>query len=446
VLLAAGVLLLLVVAGLQVWKLDRWRSRAPEAAAPEAQLGDEEMTVPGFSGAPAIAVLAFDNLSGDPEQEYFADGIAEDLITRLSSLRRFPVIARNSSFVYKGSAVDVKQVSRELGARYVVEGSVRRAQERVRISVQVIDASTGHHLWAETYDRELQDVFALQDEIAESIVASMYPKLSQSEWKRAARRDPQHLGAYDLAMRGWWHFIQLTADHNAKARSLFEQAIELDPSNGRSFRGLAFTHYNDIQYQWTTSPARSIAELERTARRGAALDSEVSMGQLALALAHQIAGRRSEMIAAVQRAIELNPSFTLAHAMLGLYLGQTGRPDEALPHLEKAMRLSPRDPTTWLFSYGVATSHFAARRYDDAVAWAQRSLQQKPDYLFAWGILAASQAQLGRTAEARTAFQEMLRQQPELSVAALRQFFSFADADWFERFIDGLRKAGLPEE
>ena len=185
-LLAAALLLLLVVAGLQVWKLERDRSVGPEAGAPEAQFNDEELTVPGFSGAPAIAVLAFDNLSGDPEQEYFADGIAEDLITRLSDWRSFPVIARNSSFVYKGQAVDVKQVSRELGVRYVVEGSVRRAGERVRISVQVIDATTGHHVWAETYDRELQDVFALQDEITESIVASMFPKLFRAESRGAS--------------------------------------------------------------------------------------------------------------------------------------------------------------------------------------------------------------------------------------------------------------------
>ena len=420
--------------------------RLRSAGLPEvAQPPDDPFTVPGFGSAPAIAVLAFDNLSGDPEQEYFADGIAEELITRLSNRRIFPVIARNSSFAYKGQAVDVKQVSRELGARYLVEGSVRRAGGRARISAQLIDATTGHHVWAETYDRELQDVFALQDEITESIVASMSPKLYQSEWKRAARRDPRDLGAYDLTQRAWWHFSQSTADHNAKARSLLEQAIELNPSSGHSFAGLAFTHYNDITYQWTTSPARSIAELERTARRSVALDSEIAIGQLLLAFAHQMTGRRNEMIAAAERAIELNPSFTLAHAMLGIYLGETGGPDEALRHLERAMRLSPRDPVTWLFTYGVAVSHFGARRYDDAVAWAQRSLQQKPDYVFAWGILAASQAQLGRTAEARTAFEEMLRQQPELSVAALGQFFSFADPDWFERFIDGLRKAGLKD-
>jgi tetratricopeptide (TPR) repeat protein len=172
----------------------------------------------------------------------------------------------------------------------------------------------------------------------------------------------------------------------------------------------------------------------------------LAIGQLALAFAHQMTGQRNEMIAAVERAIELNPSFALAHAMLGLYLGETGRPDDALTHLERAMRLSPRDPMTWLFTYSVAASHLGARRYDDAVAWAQRSLRQRPDYVFAWGILAASQAQLGHAEEARTAFEEMLRQQPELSVAALGQFLSHADADWFERFIDGLRKAGLPEE
>ncbi|MBW1686872.1 MAG: adenylate/guanylate cyclase domain-containing protein, partial [Deltaproteobacteria bacterium] len=194
-LLAAGVLLLLVVAGLQVWRLERGRSGAPEAAAPEAPLSDEELTVPGFSGAPAIAVLAFDNLSGDPEQEYFADGIAEDLITRLSGWRWFPVIARNSSFTYKGQAVDVKQVSRELGVRYLVEGSVRKWGDRVRISAQLIDATSGHHLWAETYDRELRDIFALQDEITLAVVSAIRPELHRAERGRTLRKRPQNLDA-----------------------------------------------------------------------------------------------------------------------------------------------------------------------------------------------------------------------------------------------------------
>ena len=209
---------------------------APSASAEAAQATDssgapdlDPLTVPGFEGRPAIAVLPFDNLSGDPEQEYFADGIAEDLITRLSASRWFPVIARNSSFTYKGKAVDVKQVGRELGVRYVVEGSVRKAEDRIRISAQLIDATTGAHVWAETYDRELRDIFGLQDEITQAIVTSMHPELERLEQERAVRRDPVTLDAWDCILRGWWHLWNYTEGGILAAQRSFERAIELDP-------------------------------------------------------------------------------------------------------------------------------------------------------------------------------------------------------------------------
>ena len=219
---------------------------AGEPGAPESLPGMEELTVPGFSGRPAIAVLPFENMSGDPEQEYFADGIAEDLITRLSLWRDFPVIARISSFTYKGRSVDVKQVSRELGVRYVIEGSVRRAGDRVRISAQVIDTTTGAHIWAERYDRELRDIFALQDEITEAIVGSMYPELLRTERERAVRKPPGNLDAWESLQRAVWHALHPTKEDFAMGRSFCERAIELDPHWSVAFAWLAMSHFGDV--------------------------------------------------------------------------------------------------------------------------------------------------------------------------------------------------------
>jgi adenylate cyclase len=319
------------------------------AGLPEvAQAADDPFTVPGFSGAPAIAVLPFDNLSGDPEQEYFADGMAEDLITRISAWRWFPVIARNSSFVYKGQAVDVKQVSRELGVRYVVEGSVRKGGDRVRISAQLIDATTGHHVWAESYDRELRDIFAVQDEITDSIVMAMRPELRRSEWERAARREPRDLRAYDLTQQGWWYWAKHTADDNLRARSLFEQAIERDPSYADAWSGLAVTHSDDVIQQRTSSPARSISELQRAARRSVSLDPQWARGHYALAMAQYLAGHRDEAIASAESAIELDPSLPAAYRFLGVLIAFAGRPDDGIAKIETGMRLDPRDPRMWI--------------------------------------------------------------------------------------------------
>ena len=263
----------------------------PESTPPDIPLpGMEDMTVPGFGGAPAIAVLAFDNLSGDPEQEYFADGIAEDLVTRLSSWRSFPVIARNSSFTYKGRAVDVQKVGSELGARYIVEGSVRKAGDRVRISAQLIDASTGTHVWAEMYDRQLRDIFAIQDEIVEEVVGAMRPQLVQSERLRAVREQPRDLGAYDLTIRGRWHYFRYSKGDNAKARSFFERALDIDPSYAKAWSRLAATHLMDVFYEWADLPAESLIEMERATRACIEADSEYAGGYRVLAWLHERSG------------------------------------------------------------------------------------------------------------------------------------------------------------
>jgi adenylate cyclase len=417
------------------------RPVAPDLALP----GMEERTVPGFHGAPAIAVLPFDNLSGDPEQEYFADGIAEDLITRLSRQRWLPVIARNSSFVYKGKAVDVKQVSRELGVRYVVKGSVRKAGDRVRISAQLIEATTSHHVWAERYDRELRDVFAVQDEITEAIMGSIAPQLQRSEWDRAAHMDPENLDAWDCASRAMWHYHKFERDDTIKAREFFQRAAELDPNFAGVFSGLAATHYLELMNQWTDSPARSIEELSEAARRSVALDNTSPLGQVTLAFAHVFEGQREKAEAAFERALQLSPSYASGYFMLGLYLARWGRPDEAIEKIERAVRLSPQDPMMHFYLYAVAVAHFVAERYEEGVAWAQRSLQDRGDYSLALATLAASLALLGRVEQAQATVQELLRLVPGFSLTGLKLFLPAADPDFVERYLDGLRKAGLPE-
>jgi adenylate cyclase len=423
----------------------RVRVEPQEASAPEQPPGMGALTVPGFGGRPAIAVLPFDNLSGDPQQEYFADGIAEDVITRLSSRRWFPVIARNSSFVYRGKAVDVKQVSRELGVRYVVEGSVRKAGNRVRISAQVIDATTGHHVWAKRYDRELQDIFAVQDEITESILSSMAPELVRTEIARAARRDPQDLGAYDLEMRGYWHVSKFSKEDNAAAQAFFEQAIELDPSSARAWYGLAETHYLDILSQWTASPAKSLGELERAARACMSLESECWECNLALSHLYHLRGQPKEQVAALERAVSLNPNGALTHGSLGWAFALGGRPDEAIAHLEKALRLDPRSPFKWAWLDCMSWAHFHAGRYQAAIDWAERSIQIKLENEQPYRTLAASYAQLGRLDEARAALEEELRLEPDLTLEKVRSQNRTTDPDFLERWLDGLRKAGLKD-
>jgi adenylate cyclase len=420
-------------------------ARPQREAATEVLPGMTELTVPGFSGRPAIAVLAFDNLSGDPEQEYFADGIAEDLITRLSAWRYFPVIARNSSFVYRGRSLDVKQVSRELGVRYVVEGSVRKAGDRVRINVQLIDATTGHHVWAERYDRELRDLFALQDEITEALAGWLTPELMQAEQERAVRQEPRNLDAWDCAQRGFWHIWKLNQENNTQARSFLERAVELDPQLVLAFYGLTVTHYLDIFYQWSDSWEQSVAAMVRAAERGAALDEKDAFGQLGLGAAYSVTGPEDKMIAALELATELNPSLALAYGILGNLLATVRRPGDAIAALEKAMRLSPRDPFLFAFLSGVALAHFAAGRYEDAVDWARRSLRRRTDWMDPHHVLAASYAHLGRLEEARTALEESLRLQPGFSLDTYERMLSSADPDFTERYFDGLRKAGLKE-
>ena len=429
-----------------------WRTLGPDLSARAAAAisfdrmpGAEELTVRGFAGRPAIAVLAFDNLSGDPEQEYFADAIVDELITRLQAWRWYPVIARNSSFVYRGKATDVKQISAELGVRYVVEGSVRKVEDRVRVNAQLIDATTGHHVWAELYDRELRDLFAVQDEITEAIVTSINPEIRQHETRRALRADPEDLDAWESAHRAQWHSRKETREDNLVARALYERAVELDPQFVWPLFGIEMTHWFDMQNQWTDSPQRSVAEMVRMGKSAVALDPGDPIAQVARTLAYMVEGEGEKAIASAKLAIELDPSSVLGHLCAGLHLATMGRPDEGIPYLEDALRLNPTAPSRWALQLDLALAHFVAGHYEEAVHWNRRGLELRPDLARGYVGLAASYAQLGELDEARAALAKALELDPEFSLDRLQwTFLSPVDPDFVERVVDGLRKAGLP--
>jgi adenylate cyclase len=363
----------------------------------------------------------------------------------LSAHPEFAVISRHSSFTYKGKAVDVKQISRELGVRYVVEGSVRKVGDRVRIAAQLIDATSGGHLWAETYDRNLREIFDIQDEITQAIVGSMGYALMLAEARRAIHKEPQNLDAYDCRMRGMWHLFRLTQEDNRKAQAFLRQAIELDPEYAIAFSLLASSHYLDNLRHWTDSPARSLAEQRQAAEECLKLDNTQPSAHYALAWVHSLSGQRDQAIAAAELAVELRPSFAEGHQQLGLFLSMTGRHDEGIAHQQTAIRLSPKSYLRSYAEHCISLGHFGAGRYEESVEWEQRALQRSPDYWISLDTLASSYAHLGQMEKARSTLEKMLRNNPEYSEDGFKMIFSIADADYVERWLGGIRKAGWKE-
>jgi adenylate cyclase len=327
----------------------------------------------------------------------------------------------------------------------VVEGSVRKAGDRVRISAQLIDATTGQHVWAERYDRELRDIFALQDEITGAIVAQMYPELMRSEQESVVRSEPKNLDAYDCERRASWYSARSTKEDNAKARLLYERATELNPYAATAFRGLAFSHYRDVFLQWTDLPAKSIEHLVQAAQRSVELDAKDSYGQLALGIAYRVTAQPDKATAAYELAVRLNPSLVIARYHLGVALAFRGSADEAIASLDKAMRLSPHDWMMWLLLNGVAMAHALAERQEEALEWANRSVRLKPDWPFSHVVLAGCYADLDRVEEARREVDEVRRLNPAFSLAGIELLFASADPGVRERIVESLRKAGLPE-
>jgi adenylate cyclase len=350
---------------------------------------------------PSIAVLPFQNMSGDPEQEYFADGMVEDIITELSRIRWLFVIARNSTFAYKGQAVDVKQVARELGVRYVLEGSVRKGGNRVRVTAQLIDAASGAHVWAERYDRDLSDIFAVQDEITASVAGVIEPALAEAEQQRVLRKPPERLDAWEAYQRGLWHFNKYGPEENQTAQTFFRRAIALDPNFAPGHYGYALALQWEI-WHFSTRPFSEVQGIPlEEARIAVSLDDKDATAHAVLAHMRMWGGEWEAAIAEARAALALNPNSSFVISMLGCVLGFGGYREEALDRLRQALRASPHDPLTWLWTLWTGVLQFYSRKFDAAVETLHQVVRLRPGYAQAQVLMAASLAHLGRLDEAR---------------------------------------------
>ncbi len=418
---------------------------APAAGQPRHEVQERSRpALPRFD-RPAIAVLPFVNMSGEPEQEYFSDGISEDIITGLSKLRWFFVIARNSSFTYKGKSVHLKQIAQELGVGYVVEGSVRKSGERVRITAQLNDVATGSHLWAERYDRSLADVFAVQDEIVEAIVAAIEPQVYAAENFRAQRKPPESLDAWDLVMRALSHFWRVTRQDNIVAQALLEKAIGIDPNYGRALGVLAVSHLFGTHMGWEDA-ATTVAAAERAALAAIRADSEDPWAHLALATACVNLGRLEDALAEFELALRLNPNFSLAQGYYGMVLSYCGRWEDAAEAARRALRLSPRDPFSAIYNGIAGYAEFVGRNYDKAMRLARDAIRQRFDFVGGHRMLTAAAAMAGETEVAKAALQDLRRVQPDISLAWMASHVNRlpinADGER-EHYLEAFRRAGL---
>ncbi|MGB7855530.1 MAG: adenylate/guanylate cyclase domain-containing protein [Pseudolabrys sp.] len=402
---------------------------------------------------PSIAILPFNNMSGDPEQEYFADGMVEEITTALSRTRWLFVIARNSSFTYKGRAVDVNQVGREMGVRYVLEGGVRKSADRVRITAQLIDASTGAHLWADRFDGSLEDIFELQDQVTASVVGAIAPRLEQAEVERAKRKPTESLDAYDYFLRGIASLHSWTKESNDEALRLFSKAIELDSDFASAYGMASWCYVRRKGSRWIIDRAQETAETARLARRAAELgwDDAVALAWGGFALAYVV--HDVEVAAAlIDRALQLNPNLAEAWHFSGWVRIYLGEPEAAIEHLAHAMRLSPLDPLTFVTQMAIAFAHFFAGRYDDASSWAEKALatsppglRERPVYHPALLIAAASNSLAGRLEEARNAIARLRQLNPTPHISNLKNQIPLRRPEDLARYTEGLRKAGLTD-
>src|SRR6478672_9124888 len=407
---------------------------------------EETGGIPALPDAPSIAVLPFRNLSGDAEQDYFADGVVEDIITALSRIRWLFVIARNSSFTYKGRAVDVKQVGRELGVRYVLEGSVRKAAHKVRITGQLIDATTGAHLWAERFESALDDIFELQDQVTEAVVGAIAPQLERAEIERAKRKPTESLDAYDYYLRGMAHLHLGSRESIDLALGQFNHALMRDPNFASAYAMAAWCYFWRKVNGWMTDRRGETAEGARLARRAVDLgrDDAVALTRGGHALAHltdDVAGG----IALLDRALVLNPNLASAWFLAGFLRTWNGEPDAAIEHFAHAMRLSPLDPELYRMQAGQAAAHLFAGRFDAASSWAEKAFRELPSFLMVVSAIAASHALAGRSDEAQRAMKHLRELDPTLRVSNLADWLPIRRPEDFATFADGLRKAGLPD-
>jgi len=397
---------------------------------------------------PSIAVLPFANLSGDPDQEYFADGMVEEIITGLSRFRWLFVIARNSSFAYKGRPVNVKQVGRELGVRYLLEGSVRKSANRVRIAGQLIDASSGTHLWADRFESTIKDVFELQDQVTARALGSIATTLRQAEIERARRKPTESLDAYDLFLRGMANFYKWTREGNDEALSLFYQAIERDPYYAAAYAAAADCFNTRKTFGWVIDREKEIAEARRLARRALKLcNNDASVLCFAAWVLAYVGNELDDGAAFLDQALLINPNLAWGWGVSGWVKVWLGEPDQAVERFAHAMRLNPIDPGVFGMQQGTAYAHFFADRYDEAITWAKMALRELPDSHAALRIGAASCALAGRDEEAKRLMARLLEIDPALGISKFVQNLRgpYRQPEHAAKFTDALRKAGLPE-
>jgi adenylate cyclase len=414
----------------------------PEAMVrkPSEVASKEKMAFP-LPDKPSIAVLPFVNMSDDPKQEFFSDGMTEEIITALSKSPYLFVIARQSTFAYKGKPVKVKQVSEELGVRYVLEGSVRRSGEKVRITAQLIDAMTGYHLWAERYDRDLKEIFALQDEIALKILKTVHEKLQPGDHARVLGRRARNLEAFLKAMEAREHFLRASKEDNALAQKLYEEVIALDPDYAFAYGGLAYTHMGDIWFGISKSPTESLGRAIELGQKAVALDESEAIGHAVLGYFYTFARQFDKAVAHAERGLALDPNSYSVLYNSGSALANSGRPEEAIPLLHKARRLNPF--SGGVFFYTLSMAYSMVGRFDEAVEQAKKAVEREPENQYTYLSLASACILAGGEAEARAAAAEVLKINPMFSVEQFAMGLPYKDKSFADRTIDALHKAGL---
>lgn len=397
------------------------------------------------AGKASIAVLAFDNMSSDPEQEYFSDGIAEDIITALSHFRDFFVIARNTSFTYKGKAIRVDQVRQDLGVRYLVEGSVRKAGDRVRVTAQLIDGESGAHIWAAKCDRDLTDVFAVQDEITQSIVSAVAPETIGAETRRARSKRPDNLSAWDKVLQARWHLGKFTKENNQIAHDLLKRSLESDPDDSETHAALALSHIMGMLHLWRMDSKEAIQTGEVEAGLAVQLDDQNANAHAVLGMALCFARKFDESLVHLLRAIDLNPNLAIGYGNIAALYGVSGESDKAEQSAKHAMALSPRDPLKAFWRGGLGIGAYVTRQYGLCLENAIEGLKEHPGYASLMRQEAAALGMLGRREEAQLSIKRLLETMPGLTIERVRKMVPVRDPEDWEHWLEGLRRAGLPE-
>jgi len=432
--LAAVIVLLLIVGGLLIWR----------TAFPPVEVASVEKMAFPLPDRPSIAVLPFDNLSDDPKQEYFSDGLTEEIISALSSVPKLLVIARNSTFTYKGKPVKVQQVAEELGVQYVLEGSVRKAGDKIRITAQLVDAINGHHLWAKKYDRNIDDIFAVQDEITKEIITAMQVKLTEGEQARAVARGTNNLEAYLKCLQAHEYMHQINPESNALGKRLAEEAIALDPDYAWAYYVLGRGHMLDVWVKASKSPKESIGKAIGLVQKAIALDDTNVDAQSQLAFLYSMTRQYDKSIVQAEKALALNPNSAFAHFFVGKTLFFAGRSEESIPEYKKAIRLNPIPPSNHFWSLGLSYAYTG--QYEEAIKWCEKAVNQQPNDLLARIMMTAVYSLAGRDEEAQVQAAEVLRIQPKFSVKGFEKKVTYKRKVDRDRFLTALRKAGIPEE